>query len=106
MSALKFALVGMAAVTLASCGTTSAPQADPVTKCMLHTNAPGKYVYESRNGADGVVVGEGGTQAGAAAINDCIRQSTNGMAPQQYTTVAGGDGTTTRTYTYGTPPAN
>ena len=61
-------VIGLA--TLAAC---AAPKADPVTKCMLHTNAPGEYSYDSRS-PDGLVVpGPGGTQAGAAAINACIR---------------------------------
>lgn len=100
---------------LAACG----PQtADPVTKCMFQVKPEGSYEYGS--GAYPVVTpGQGGTQAGADAINACVAARRDGAPapatpapqsaaalPQSTTERYAEDGTTVRSYTYGTPPAS
>lgn len=63
------------AALLAACGPSEPPKADPLVKCMFQTDAPGQY-QSPANGEMPVVTpvpGTGATQAGADAMNACIR---------------------------------
>ncbi|MGC1488691.1 MAG: hypothetical protein WA784_12990, partial [Albidovulum sp.] len=80
-------------------------------QCIAEIQPQGSYEYPAGVAAPVVRPGADGTEAGAAAINTCIRSkaavagiSTAPETNQHYTVDASG-GTKTRHYTYGTAPA-
>ncbi len=58
-------------VLVTACGS---PKADLVTQCMFEVSPPGAYSGTGSGDTATVVPAEGGTQAGADALNDCIRR--------------------------------
>lgn len=106
-----------ALVLLPLAGCAFSPRSDPVVHCMLQIDPPGSYEYDAGVSNPFVTPGEGGTQAGADALNACIAASAPGDdaapmstvargAQQQATSRRSADGTVVRHYTYGTPPSS
>lgn len=99
----------LALSALAGCGMPEPP--DYALGCMFELNPPGAYEYPAGVAVPTVVPGAGGTQAGADALNACVRDRA-AAAQAAGQPVAGGQsvatttsgGVTTQTYTYGTPP--
>ncbi|EPX85522.1 hypothetical protein [Salipiger mucosus] len=95
------ALSAFGLLALASC---ASGRGDPVVHCMIQVDPPGAYDYDGGQTPPLVVPGEGGTQAGADAVNACLRASpTVGSRATVETETA--TGATVRSYTYGTPPS-
>ncbi|NSX56439.1 hypothetical protein [Parasulfitobacter algicola] len=67
---MKNGLLLMILLLLAACGS---PKPGLVTSCMFEVKPPGTYESTDLNSPT-VVPGDGGTQAGADALNDCIRR--------------------------------
>lgn len=96
-------------VTSACSGDGTFGRKDPgqklVNECLIETGIPG--AYSSPAGQDVPTVSPleraGGTREGAASINACIRHKAAARGQTVTTQVSGT--TTTKTYTYGTPPA-
>jgi len=65
----KIYLLGLLAV--AGCGS---PQPDFSVQCMFEVDAPGSYSLSNGGSTPVAVPGEGGTQAGADALNACIQR--------------------------------
>lgn len=100
------AMVAAACATLllAGCMGGTIPVSAP-TSCMIELSPPGTYIYDARDGTPEVRPSTGGTAEGAAVLMDCIERK-NAAAGMQETVTEETVGTrTTKTYTYGQPPA-
>ena len=53
-------------------------KADYATQCTFEVKPPGSYSYPAGVNVPTAVPAEGGTQAGAAALNACIRRKAGG----------------------------
>jgi hypothetical protein len=89
---------------LAGCMGGTIPVSAP-TSCMVELSPPGTYIYDARDGTPDVRPSTGGTPEGAAALMDCIERKNAAAGMQETVTVETVGNQTTRTYTYGQPPA-
>ncbi len=108
MTRLRAALAMMVVLLLAACG--GQMGLNNATGCMFELNSTGSYGVPVGEAVPTVVPGSDGIQAGADAINACIRARTAAQQAQQSTpapvvnnAVQGTGSTVTQTYTYGTP---
>ncbi|MGB5870209.1 MAG: hypothetical protein WBH04_08405 [Albidovulum sp.] len=98
-----------AGFALSSCAGGSGP--DLPLQCIAEVQPQGSYAYPAGVAAPVVRPGADGTEAGAAAINTCIRSKAAvagiSTAPQTnpHHMIVTSGGTKTRHYTTGTPPA-
>ncbi|WP_208353960.1 hypothetical protein [Pseudaestuariivita rosea] len=67
---MKNGLLLATLLLVTACGS---PKPDLVTKCMFEVQPTGQYISTDLDSPT-VVPGENGTQAGADALNECIRQ--------------------------------
>lgn len=118
-SVLVFPIIGLLAfvLVLTGCVSSGSGNAGLVNKystaCMFEVNPPGSYVWNHTDSA--VRPGGGGTEAGAAAMNDCIQEkaaaagdtvaSVGTTQRRQVVEVEQSGGQVVETYTYGTPPS-
>lgn len=100
-------LCGLIGAGLLLAGCVASGQPDYPLQCIAELNPPGAYGYPAGVAAPTVVPETGGTQAGADAINACVRTKTAAPAAKPRKAVVETQSTTgtmtTKTYTYGTP---
>jgi len=69
---LKTFLAAAAVLTLTTTLAIADAARQAAQQCALNTNAPGNYNISNAPGLPHVIPGQGGTEAGAARINDCL----------------------------------